>query len=118
MIIVYLVSFCILFTHPNFELILISKALQQKIQMLESENQKMHSEFNMQRAKLKELYVQKETEFVKCSAEKSALQRELDEMRSQFLVADLKSESEMQLKDSRAQEEIASLQQLVQGKCK
>lgn len=62
-----------------------------KIHELEEENRKMQNGFNSQRAKLKELFVQKE--------------RELDDMRNKMVVAEFK-----------AQEEISSLQQLVQGK--
>lgn len=62
----------------------------QKILQLEEENRKMQFGFNNQRAKLKELFVQKE--------------RELDELKTKLVVAELK-----------AQEEISSLQQLVQG---
>ncbi|XP_004517582.1 rab GTPase-binding effector protein 1 [Ceratitis capitata] len=84
------------------------------LENLREEKRKMQNEFNAQRAKMKELYLQKEMELTKCHAERKNLQRELDEMKSQFLVADLKSESELQLKEIKAQEEISSLQQLVQ----
>ncbi|KNC32339.1 hypothetical protein FF38_12478 [Lucilia cuprina] len=67
-----------------------SADLLQKIRELEEENRKMQYGFNSQRAKLKELFVQKE--------------RELEEMKSKMIVAEVK-----------AQEEISSLQQLVQG---
>lgn len=50
----------------------------------------MQSGFNNQRAKLKELFVQKE--------------RELEDLKTKMIVAEVK-----------AQEEISSLQQLVQG---
>lgn len=62
----------------------------QKIRELEEENRKMQYGFNSQRAKLKELFVQKE--------------RELDELKTKLIVQEVK-----------AQEEISSLQQLVQG---
>lgn len=67
----------------------------------------MQNEFNTQRAKMKELFMQKE-------AEREKLQKESDELKTQLMVADLKLENEMLLKDQRAQEEISSLQQLVQ----
>ncbi|XP_065370177.1 rab GTPase-binding effector protein 1 isoform X2 [Calliphora vicina] len=66
-----------------------SADLLQKIRQLEEENRKMQYGFNSQRAKLKELFVQKE--------------RELDELKTKMIVAEVK-----------AQEEISSLQQLVQ----
>lgn len=47
-------------------------------------------------------------------AERNQLQEELNELKTHLMVADLKSENEMQLKDIKAQEEISSLQQLVQ----
>lgn len=47
-------------------------------------------------------------------AERKQLQDELNELKTHVMVADLKSENEMQLKDIKAQEEISSLQQLVQ----
>ena len=62
----------------------------QKIRELEEENRKMQYGFNSQRAKLKELFVQKE--------------RELAELKTKLVVQEVK-----------AQEEISSLQQLVQG---
>lgn len=67
----------------------------------------MQNEFNTQRAKMKDLFMQKE-------AERKQLQNELDELKTHLMVADLKSENEMLLKDQKAQEEISSLQQLVQ----
>ncbi|KAH8271569.1 hypothetical protein KR018_008724 [Drosophila ironensis] len=74
---------------------------------LSGELRKMQNEFNAQRAKMRELFMQKE-------AECGQLQAELDDLRTRLVVADLKSENEMQLRDSKAQEEISSLQQLVQ----
>uniref|UniRef100_A0A034VH24 Rab GTPase-binding effector protein 1 n=1 Tax=Bactrocera dorsalis TaxID=27457 RepID=A0A034VH24_BACDO len=88
--------------------------LQQLVDNLQEEKRKIQNEFNSQRAKMKELYLQKETELNKCHADRKKLQRELDEMKSQFVVADLKSENELRLKELKAQEEISSLQQLVQ----
>ncbi|XP_023171890.2 rab GTPase-binding effector protein 1 [Drosophila hydei] len=80
---------------------------QHKLELLQTEMRKMQNEFNTQRAKMKELYMQKE-------AERKQLQDELNELKTHVMVADLKSENEMQLKDIKAQEEISSLQQLVQ----
>ncbi|ALC40664.1 CG4030 [Drosophila busckii] len=80
---------------------------QHKLVLLQTEMGKMQNEFNTQRAKMKELYLQKE-------GERKKLQDELNELKSHLMVADLKSENDMQLKDIKAQEEISSLQQLVQ----
>lgn len=43
------------------------------------------------------------------------MKKELNETKSQVLVAEYKRENEIQHQDIRAQEEIASLQQLVHG---
>lgn len=44
------------------------------------------------------------------------LRRELDETKTQVLVAEFKRESDIQSQDRKAQEEISSLQHLVHGK--
>ncbi|XP_055912453.1 rab GTPase-binding effector protein 1 isoform X2 [Eupeodes corollae] len=85
-----------------------------KIQMLEAENKKMHTEFNTQRAKLKDLFIQKEADYANCMAEKNAIQRELDELKSLVLVAECRSDNERELSDLRSKEEISSLQLLLQ----
>lgn len=46
------------------------------------------------------------------------LRKELDESKSQVLVAEYKRETDIQCQDRKAQEEIASLQHLVHGKGK
>lgn len=48
--------------------------------------------------------------------ENEKLKADVNEIKSQVLVAEYKRESDIQRQDRRAQEEIASLQQLVQGK--
>lgn len=88
--------------------------LVKKIEALEAENKKMHTEFNTQRAKLKDLFIQKEAEYTNCVAEKNAIQRELDELKSLVLVAECRSDNERELSDQRTKEEISSLQLLVQ----
>lgn len=75
----------------------------------------MFNQFNQQRAKLKELFIQKESEYQKCLESKQELQKELDDLKSQLYVVECKSESRIQNLDRKAQEEIQSLQQLVQG---
>jgi len=75
---------------------------------------KMQNEFNTQRAKMRELYMQKEAEVSQSQLERRQLQAELDELKTKCVVADLKSQNELQMKDIKAQEEISSLQQLVQ----
>ncbi|XP_017073028.2 rab GTPase-binding effector protein 1 [Drosophila eugracilis] len=86
----------------------------QKLSYLQNEMRKMQNEFNTQRAKMRELYMQKEAEVTQSTQERQKLQAELDELKTHLMVADLKSENELQLKDLKAQEEISSLQQLVQ----
>jgi len=75
---------------------------------------KMQNEFNTQRAKMRELYMQKEAEVSQSQLERRQLQAELDELKTKCVVADLKCQNELQMKDIKAQEEISSLQQLVQ----
>ncbi|XP_016974360.1 rab GTPase-binding effector protein 1 [Drosophila rhopaloa] len=87
---------------------------QHKFSHLQNEMRKMQNEFNTQRAKMRELYMQKEAEVNQSQLERRQLQTELDELKTHLMVADLKSENELQLKDLKAQEEISSLQQLVQ----
>lgn len=51
----------------------------------------------------------------KLAEENEKLKEDVNEIKSQVLVAEYKRESDIQRQDRRAQEEIASLQQLVQG---
>lgn len=55
-------------------------------------------------------------ECTKLNYEMNTLNKELNEVKSQILVAEYSRESEIQHQDRKAQEEIASLQQLVHGK--
>lgn len=75
----------------------------------------MRDQFNAQRARMKELFLQKENECKKLSNEVSQLNLELNEAKSRIAV-DHFNRSECQNQDRRAQEEIASLQKLVHGK--
>ncbi|KAH8350157.1 hypothetical protein KR067_003670, partial [Drosophila pandora] len=85
-----------------------------RLTLLQGEIRKMQNEFNTQRAKMRELFMQKEAECSQVQTERRQLQAELDELKTHLMVADLKSENEMQMRDIKAQEEISSLQQLVQ----
>lgn len=71
-------------------------------------NKQMQDEFNVQRAKYREIYLKKEEEL-------NEVKKELDDLKSQLLVAKCRNENELEIRDKKAQEEIASLQQLVQG---
>ncbi|XP_012529896.1 rab GTPase-binding effector protein 1 isoform X2 [Monomorium pharaonis] len=93
---------------------------QTKISRLESENVKIREEFNIQRAKMKELFLQKEEELKRRLEENLGLQKEnlrlkneLDEAKSQLVVADLKIQNDIMIEKRKAQEEIASLQQVI-----
>ncbi|XP_059609406.1 rab GTPase-binding effector protein 1 isoform X2 [Phlebotomus argentipes] len=78
------------------------------------EIRKLREEFNGQRAKMRELYLQKEAECKKHSIKIDSLTKELDEAKSQLIVAEYRKENEMQNQELKAQEELASLRQLVQ----
>ncbi|XP_063990113.1 rab GTPase-binding effector protein 1 isoform X2 [Diachasmimorpha longicaudata] len=95
--------------------------MKSKVEKLELENAHMREEFNGQRAKLKELFLQKEEELKKrfketadLQEEVSKLRNELDEAKSQLVVANLRLESGIDLETEKAQQEIASLQQVIQ----
>lgn len=89
---------------------------------MEKEKETIREQFDSQRAKMKELFLQKEDELVRKSNENSKLLEEirqlkveLDEAKSQLVVADLTLESNLEVEKRKAEEEIASLQQIVHG---
>ncbi|KAJ4439578.1 hypothetical protein ANN_07705 [Periplaneta americana] len=97
------------------------QALLEKIEKLEEEKQQIREEFGHQRAKMKELYLQKEEELKRGATEQNRLltdvkklSSELDEAKSQLVVAGFRMESDLQDEKRKCQEEIASLQQIVQ----
>ncbi|XP_044758932.1 rab GTPase-binding effector protein 1 [Coccinella septempunctata] len=97
-----------------------SSELQNKIHELEAENKRIRDEFNIQRAKLRDLFLQKEREFIEKKEENQQLNDiikklkiELDDSKSQLLVKGLTLESDIETQNRRANEEIASLQKLV-----
>lgn len=94
--------------------------IESKVLQLEIDNKRLRDEFNIQRAKLKDLFLQKEGELdrknkenAKLSEELTKLKQELDEAKSQLVVAGLTLESNITVEKRKAEEEIASLQQLV-----
>lgn len=96
------------------------KELLDTVKLLESEKNHIKEEFGIQRAKMKEMYLQKEEELKRESAEHlrlledvKRLNIELGEAKSQLLVAGLRMECEQEV-ERKCQEEIATLQQLVQ----
>lgn len=56
-----------------------------------------------------------QAEFAKLQRAHEEIRKELNETKSQVVVAEYKRETEIHHQDRRAQEEIASLQQLVHG---
>ncbi|PNF33967.1 hypothetical protein B7P43_G04659 [Cryptotermes secundus] len=97
------------------------QGLLRRIEKLEDEKQQIREEFGHQRAKMKELYLQKEEELKRGAVEQSRLladvkrlSSELDEAKSQLVVAGFRMESDLQDEKRKCHEEIASLQQIVQ----
>ncbi|KAJ9598189.1 hypothetical protein L9F63_011127, partial [Diploptera punctata] len=97
------------------------QTLLERIEKLEGEKEHIREEFGHQRAKMKELYLQKEDELKRGTAEQNRLisevkklSSELDEAKSQLVVAGFRLESDLQDEKRKCQEEIASLQQIVQ----
>lgn len=87
-------------------------AAQTRLTTLEADNKRQRDEFNAQRARMKELFLQKEAECKKLTGDIAQLNSELNEAKSQIAVNQF-NRSECQNQDRRAQEEIASLQKLV-----
>uniref|UniRef100_A0AAR5PCN2 FYVE-type domain-containing protein n=1 Tax=Dendroctonus ponderosae TaxID=77166 RepID=A0AAR5PCN2_DENPD len=92
---------------------------QLQMQTLEMANKKMTEEFNAQRAKMKDLFLQKEAELSRKHEENNLLmdqlkklKNELDDVKSQ-LVVDSMRESDFEDEKRKAEEEIASLQRLI-----
>ncbi|KAF2898144.1 hypothetical protein ILUMI_08014 [Ignelater luminosus] len=94
--------------------------LASKVCQLESENKRLRDEFDSQRAKFKDLFLQKENELVRRNKENKQLaeelektKTELDEAKSQLVIAGLTLETNLDVEKRKAQAEIESLQQLV-----
>lgn len=96
------------------------KDLKAQIEELVSEKKKIQEEFNIQRAKLKDLFLLNEAELVKRTDENVQLtqdliklRNELDDCKSQLVVDSMTLESTFEVEKRKAEEEIASLQRLV-----
>ncbi|KAG5887200.1 hypothetical protein JTB14_016685 [Gonioctena quinquepunctata] len=96
------------------------KDFQARIQELFAEKTKIQEEFNIQRAKLKDLFLQKEAELSRKSEENKELQEqiarlknELDDCKSQLVVDSITLESNFEVEKRKAREEIATLQRLI-----
>ncbi|KAI4456370.1 rab gtpase-binding effector protein [Holotrichia oblita] len=94
--------------------------IESKIRLLENEKKKIREEFDSQRAKMKELFLQKEDELrrkiddnSKLAKDLHQLQSELDDVKSQLCVANIQLEANVEDTKRKAAEEIATLQQLV-----
>ncbi|OXU17019.1 hypothetical protein TSAR_006357 [Trichomalopsis sarcophagae] len=92
----------------------------EKVKRLEAMNNQMREEFDVQRAKMKELFLQKEEdakkqmeENSKLQEENSKLQHELNEVKSQLVIVDIKTQNDIDLEKRKAEDEIASLQQII-----
>lgn len=81
---------------------------------LQQELKRIRDEFNQQRAKMKELYLAKEAECKRFAKEATAMRKELEEAKSQIMVMEFNREKDLEDQNRRAQEEIQTLQQLVQ----
>lgn len=81
--------------------------------MQENEIKKMRDEFNGQRAKMKEMYIQKENELKKLVNEANELRKELNEAKSQIYIAEMNKSKDLEDQNRKAQEEIQNLQQIV-----
>lgn len=86
----------------------------EKIRDLQLELKRIRDEFNQQRAKMKELYLAKEAECKRFAKDAAASRKELEEAKSQIMVIEYNREKDLEEQNRRAQEEIQTLQQLVQ----
>ncbi|XP_050513397.1 rab GTPase-binding effector protein 1 isoform X3 [Diabrotica virgifera virgifera] len=96
------------------------KDSQAHIQELLSEKKKIQEEFDIQRAKFKDLFLLKEAELdkkveenVQLTGELTRLKNELDDCKSQLVVDSMTLESTFEVEKRKAEEEIATLQRLV-----
>jgi hypothetical protein len=84
---------------------------------MEAEMKKISDEFNAQRAKLKDLYLQKEADCIKLSKELVSVRKELNDTKSSLVIAEINREKDLEDQGRRAQEEIQTLQTLVHETC-
>ncbi|XP_055585661.1 rab GTPase-binding effector protein 1 isoform X2 [Uranotaenia lowii] len=86
----------------------------QQVRNLHAELKRTRDEFNQQRAKMKELYLAKEAECKRFARDAAVIRKELDEAKSQLTVIEYNKDKDLEDQNRRAQEEILTLQQLVQ----
>ncbi|KAK7604017.1 hypothetical protein V9T40_004290 [Parthenolecanium corni] len=95
--------------------------LTQQISILQTEKKKTEEEFSLQRAKMKDLILQKEADFkqqlvdqeTKLTVELKRLQTELDDCQSQLTVRTLEFQSKLEGETRKYREELSSLQHLL-----
>ncbi|XP_055548501.1 rab GTPase-binding effector protein 1 isoform X2 [Wyeomyia smithii] len=85
-----------------------------KVKDLQCELKRVREEFNQQRAKMKDLFLAKEAECKRFIKEAAISRKELEEAKSQMMVLEYSREKDLEDQNRRAQEEIHTLQQLVQ----
>ncbi|XP_053691811.1 rab GTPase-binding effector protein 1 isoform X2 [Sabethes cyaneus] len=85
-----------------------------KLKDLQQELKRVREEFNQQRAKMKDLFLAKEAECKRFIKEAAISRKELEEAKSQMMVMEYSREKDLEDQNRRAQEEIQTLQQLVQ----
>uniref|UniRef100_A0A6M2DH65 Putative rab gtpase-binding effector protein 1-like isoform x1 n=1 Tax=Xenopsylla cheopis TaxID=163159 RepID=A0A6M2DH65_XENCH len=95
-------------------------SLAERITLLETEKIQERNSFDGQRAKMKDLFLQKEGEVMQLKKENTALisqvhklTQDLDEAKSQLIATGYQMETDLKEQQNKAQEEIATLQQLV-----
>ncbi|XP_058445356.1 rab GTPase-binding effector protein 1 isoform X2 [Malaya genurostris] len=84
------------------------------VRELQQELKRTRDEFNQQRAKMKEIYLAKEAECKRLAKEANLVRKELEESKSQMMVIEYSREKDQEEQNRRTQEEINTLQQLVQ----
>nr|XP_027232218.1 rab GTPase-binding effector protein 1-like [Penaeus vannamei] len=108
----------------------VSELMERERKLLE-EHTRQEADFGLRRAKLKELYLQKEEELRLQSdhtravevelevlrAQVRELQEELEEARSAVTIAQCTAENDIAVEQRKCQEEIATVQQLMKGEC-
>lgn len=82
-----------------------------------SSESKLREQFNSQRARMKEMFILKETEVKELKNKMVFLKREVDEKSSQLVIAEYNREKDLEDQKLRYQQEIQTLQQLISETC-
>lgn len=78
---------------------------------------KLQEQFNAQRARMKELYMQKEKECTQLKQKMILLKKELDEKDSQIVISEYNRQKDLEDQKEISQQEIQTLQTLLQETC-